>query len=146
MRDFTIISAQASVEASFNEPQILEGYGFTFFGPKGFTFSPVFSREHILIEFSGRFVHEVPDDKFTVVLKKVKGEESVPLFKTLTFRVNHIDHLASHNALEEHGPRFDPPKPDPCDHGHNHDHSGDHSHEHDHEHTHEHTHEHNEAE
>ena len=80
MKDFTIMSAQASVEARFDDPLILEGYGFSFFGQKGYTFSPVFARDHIIVQFQGHFVNEIPDDKFTVVLKKVKGEDAVPLF------------------------------------------------------------------
>ena len=88
MLDFTIMSAQASVEARFDDPLILEGYGFSFFGAKGYTFSPVFARDHIIVQFQGHFVDELPDDKFTVVLKKVRGEDAVPLFQTLTF---HID-------------------------------------------------------
>ena len=40
------------------------------------------------MQFKGHFVDEIPDDKFTVVLKKVRGEDAVPLFQTLTF---HID-------------------------------------------------------
>ena len=87
MQDFTIMSAQASVEARFDDPLILEGYGFSFFGNKGYTFSPVFARDHIIVQFQGHFVDEIPDDKFTVVLKKVKGEDSVPLFQTLTFHI-----------------------------------------------------------
>jgi len=35
-------------------------------------------------------VHELPDDKFTVVLKKVRGEDAVPLFQTLTFHINAV--------------------------------------------------------
>ena len=82
----------------------------------------------MLIEFSGKFVHELPEDKFTVVLKKVKGEESVPLFKTLTFRVNQIDHLGFHNAVENRENRFEAPTGDPCNHD-AHDHShGAHNH------------------
>ena len=88
MLDFTIMSAQASVEARFDDPLILEGYGFSFFGNKGYTFSPVFARDHIIVQFQGHFVEEIPDDKFTVVMKKVRGEDAVPLFQTLTF---HID-------------------------------------------------------
>ena len=88
MLDFTIMSAQASVEARFDDPTVLEGYGFSFFGAKGYTFSPVFGRDHMKVQFQGHFVDEIPDDKFTVVLKKVRGEDAVPLFQTLTF---HID-------------------------------------------------------
>ena len=51
MKDFTIMSAQASVEARFDDPLILEGYGFSFFGQKGYTFSPVFARDHIIVQF-----------------------------------------------------------------------------------------------
>ena len=40
------------------------------------------------MQFQGHFVDEIPNDKFTVVLKKVRGEDAVPLFQTLTF---HID-------------------------------------------------------
>ena len=80
MKDFTIVSAQASVEATFEEPRIMEGYGFSFFGTKGYTFSPVFARDHVVVEFRGRFTSEIPEEKFTVVLKKIKGEEAVPLF------------------------------------------------------------------
>jgi len=95
MLDFTIMSAQASVEARFDDPLILEGYGFSFFGAKGYTFSPVFARDHIIVQFQGHFVEEIPDDKFTVVLKKVRGEDAVPLFQTLTF---HIDIVHPHEA------------------------------------------------
>jgi len=35
----------------------------------------------------GRFLEELPGDKFTIVLKKVTGHEAVPLFQTLTFHV-----------------------------------------------------------
>lgn len=80
MQDFTIMSAQASVEARFDDPIVLEGYGFSFFGNKGYTFSPVFARDHVVVQFQGHFVEEIPDDKFTVVLKKVRGEDAVPLF------------------------------------------------------------------
>lgn len=90
MLDFTIMSAQASVEARFDDPLILEGYGFSFFGAKGYTFSPVFARDHVVVQFQGHFVDEIPDDKFTVVLKKVRGEDSVPLFQTLTFHINAV--------------------------------------------------------
>ena len=98
MQDFTIMSAQASVEARFDDPHILEGYGFSFFGQKGYTFSPVFARDHIVVRFEGHFVKEIPDDKFTVVLKKVRGEDAVPLFQTLTFHINVIgpSHLHKH--------------------------------------------------
>lgn len=51
MKDFTIMSAQASVEARFDDPLILEGYGFSFFGQKGYTFSPIFARDHIIVQF-----------------------------------------------------------------------------------------------
>merc|ERR1712222_26176 len=85
MKDFTIVSAQASEEATFQEPKVIKGYGFSLFGSKGYTFSPVFQRDHMVVEFSGKFSEKIPDDKFTVVLKKVKGESSVPLFSTLTF-------------------------------------------------------------
>lgn len=51
MQDFTIMSAQASVEARFDDPIIQEGYGFSFFGNKGYTFSPVFARDHIIVQF-----------------------------------------------------------------------------------------------
>lgn len=91
MKDFTIVSAQASVEANFEEPKIMKGYGFSFFGPKGYTFSPVFARDSAVVEFRGSFVSEIPEEKFTVVLKKIKGEEAVPLFQTLTFRMSQID-------------------------------------------------------
>ena len=96
MLDFTIMSAQASVEARFDDPLILEGYGFSFFGNKGYTFSPVFARDHIIVQFQGHFVDEIPDDKFTVVLKKVRGEDAVPLFQTLTFHIDivHPGHAA----------------------------------------------------
>ena len=80
MKDFTIMSAQASEEARFDEPNIIQGYGFSFFGVKGYTFSPIFARDHIVVEFRGRFISELPLDKFTVVLKRIKGEEAVPLF------------------------------------------------------------------
>lgn len=83
------------MEARFDDPIILEGYGFSFFGNKGYTFSPVFARDHIIVQFQGHFVSEIPDDKFTVVLKKVRGEDSVPLFQTLTF---HIDIVHPHEA------------------------------------------------
>lgn len=102
MKEFTIMSAQASVEAIFDDPLIMKGYGFSFFGAKGYTFSPVFARDSITIQFSGHFVNEIPEDKFTVVLKKVKGEDAVPLFQTLTFKIiakqapalGHHHHLA----------------------------------------------------
>ena len=100
MKDFTIMSAQASVEAVFDDPVIEQGYGFSFFGTKGYTFSPVFARDHIVVRFAGHFVNEFPEDKFTIVLKKVKGEDAVPLFQTLTFRTmakqpaTHGSHLA----------------------------------------------------
>jgi len=87
MKEFTIMSAQASVEAVFDDPEIMHGYGFCFFGSKGYTFSPVFARDSIVVQFSGHFVNELPSNKFTIVLKKVKGEDAVPLFQTLTFRV-----------------------------------------------------------
>ena len=87
MQDFTIMSAQASVEARFDDPIIMGGYGFSFFGTKGYTFSPVFARDHVVVQFQGHFVDEIPDDKFTVVLKKVRGEDAVPLFQTLTFHI-----------------------------------------------------------
>ena len=74
------MSAQASVEAVFDDPIIEHGYGFSFFGTKGYTFSPVFARDRIIVRFGGHFVHEFPEDKFTIVLKKVKGEDAVPLF------------------------------------------------------------------
>ena len=80
MKEFTIMSAQASVEAVFDDPIIEHGYGFSFFGTKGYTFSPVFARDRIVVRFGGHFVHEFPEDKFTIVLKKVKGEDAVPLF------------------------------------------------------------------
>ena len=100
MKDFTIMSAQASVEARFDDPTILEGYGFSFFGQKGYTFSPVFARDHIIVQFQGHFVEEIPDDKFTVVLKKVRGEDAVPLFQTLTFHINVIHpHALHHHTL-----------------------------------------------
>lgn len=81
----------------------MHGYGFSFFGAKGYTFSPVFARDSITIQFSGHFVSEIPADKFTVVLKKVKGEEAVPLFQTLTFRIiaKQTPVLGSHLALFE---------------------------------------------
>ena len=60
MKDFTIMSAQASVEAVFDDPLILHGYGFCFFGTKGYTFSPVFARDRIVVQFSGHFVDELP--------------------------------------------------------------------------------------
>ena len=87
---------------------ILEGYGFSFFGNKGYTFSPIFARDNIVVQFQGHFVEEIPDDKFTVVLKKVKGEDAVPLFQTLTFHIDivhptqegHVGHML---ALYEMG-------------------------------------------
>lgn len=107
MTDFTIMSAQASVEARFDDPLILEGYGFSFFGTKGYTFSPVFARDHIIVQFQGHFVEEIPHDKFTVVLKKVKGEDAVPLFQTLTFHIETIGapvlHSSHHMQLYEMG-------------------------------------------
>ena len=83
------MSAQASVEAVFDDPLIEHGYGFSFFGTKGYTFSPVFARDRIVVRFGGHFVNEIPEEKFTIVLKKVKGEDAVPLFQTLTFRTVH---------------------------------------------------------
>ena len=82
---------------------IEHGYGFSFFGTKGYTFSPVFARDHIIVRFSGHFVNEVPEDKFTIVLKKVKGEDAVPLFQTLTFRTipKQEPVMGSHLALFE---------------------------------------------
>ena len=100
MKDFTIMSAQASVEARFDDPIILEGYGFSFFGTKGYTFSPIWGRNHMVVQFQGHFVEEIPDDRFTVVLKKVRGEDAVPLFQTLTFHIN-IVHPYHHIALYE---------------------------------------------
>ena len=100
MKDFSIMSAQASVEARFDDPLVLEGYGFSFFGAKGYTFSPIFARDHVVVKFQGHFVDEIPDDKFTVVLKKVKGEDSVPLFQTLTFHIN-ATHQSHHLSLYE---------------------------------------------
>ena len=41
----------------------------------------------MVVMFQGHFVAEIPSEKFTVVLKKVKGEDSVPLFHTLTFEI-----------------------------------------------------------
>ena len=99
MKDFTIMSAQASVEARFDDPIILEGYGFSFFGTKGYTFSPIWGRNHMVVQFQGHFVEEIPDDRFTVVLKKVKGEDAVPLFQTLTFHIN-IVHMNSLNGID----------------------------------------------
>lgn len=101
MKDFTIMSAQASVEARFDDPLIREGYGFSFFGQKGYTFSPVFARDHIIVQFQGHFVNEIPDDKFTVVLKKVRGEDAVPLFQTLTFHINAVHpSVLHHHAMQ----------------------------------------------
>lgn len=94
------MSAQASVEATFDDPLILEGYGFSFFGTKGYTFSPVFARDHVIVQFQGHFVDEIPDDKFTVVLKKVRGEDSVPLFQTLTFHIAMVHPpVLAHHAM-----------------------------------------------
>jgi len=98
------VSAQASEEATFHEPKVTQGYGFSFFGSKGYTFSPVFQRDHMVVEFAGKFVEKIPDEKFTVVLKKVKGEDSVPLFKTLTFNIEfvkgHEKSKVEHNGIE----------------------------------------------
>lgn len=93
MTEFTVMSAQASVEASFDDPLIQDGYGFSYFGPKGYTFSPIFARDQITVKFMGRFLEELPGEKFTIVLKKVTGHEAVPLFQTLTFYVEqaHLD-------------------------------------------------------
>ena len=44
----------------------------------------------------------------------------MPLFKTLTFRVNQIEHLAFHNDAEVLANRFVQPTGDPCDHEHGH--------------------------
>ena len=41
----------------------------------------------MIVMFQGHFVAEIPSEKFTVVLKKVKGEDCVPLFQTLTFEI-----------------------------------------------------------
>ena len=94
------MSAQASVEARFDDPLILEGYGFSFFGNKGYTFSPVFARDHVIVQFQGHFVDEIPDDKFTVVLKKVRGEDAVPLFQTLTFHIAIVRPPVLHHHLQ----------------------------------------------
>ena len=112
MKDFTIVSAQASEEASFSEPRVIKGYGFSFFGTKGYTFSPVFQRDHMIVEFSGRFVHQIPEEKFTVVLKKVKGEDSVPLFQTLTFIIEHVHNF--HDEQGEHINDIENETMDPC--------------------------------
>ena len=63
----------------------------------------------MIVEFTGKFVHEIPHDKFTVVLKKVKGEESVPLFQTLTFSLKHVD-----GFHDEHHPYSNGITNDPC--------------------------------
>lgn len=58
----------------------------------------------MVVEFSGKFSEKVPEDKFTVVLKKVKGESSVPLFSTLTFDVEfvktHVKTETQHNGID----------------------------------------------
>ena len=58
----------------------------------------------MVVEFGGKFVEKIPDEKFTVVLKKVKGEASVPLFKTLTFDIEfvkgHEKSATQHNGIE----------------------------------------------
>jgi len=54
-------------------------------------------------------VDELPDDKFTVVLKKVRGEESVPLFQTLTFHMSAVHPPVLHHhavALYQMGEQF----------------------------------------
>ena len=116
MKDFTIMSAQASEEATFDEPNIVQGYGFSFFGAKGYTFSPIFARDHIVVEFRGRFVSDIPLDKFTVVLKRIKGEEAVPLFQTLTFRMAQIEKFE--DLFQQHRNEVGEdsvPTGDPCD-------------------------------
>ena len=64
----------------------------------------------MVVEFSGKFSEKIPDDKFTVVLKKVKGESSVPLFSTLTFDIEfvktHVKSETQHNGIDN--------KMDPC--------------------------------
>lgn len=47
----------------------------------------------MVVEFRGQFTYEIPPEKFTIVLKKIKGEDAVPLFQTLTFRMSHIENL-----------------------------------------------------
>ena len=51
MLDFTSMSVQTSVEANFDEPVVQKGYGFSFFGNKGYTFSPVFARDKMVVVF-----------------------------------------------------------------------------------------------
>lgn len=66
----------------------------------------MFARDKIVVRFEGQFVDEIPEDQFTVVLKKVRGEDAVPLFQTLTFHVNLVgySHVKHHMvALYEIG-------------------------------------------
>ena len=52
-------------------------------------------------------MEEIPDDRFTVVLKKVRGEDAVPLFQTLTFHINivHPYHaIALYEMIQDYVP------------------------------------------
>ena len=50
----------------------------------------------------GRFLEELPGDKFTIVLKKVTGHEAVPLFQTLTFHVEQAHLDGDFNIVQMH--------------------------------------------
>ena len=53
------------------------------------------------MQFQGHFVEEIPEEKFTVVLKKVRGEDAVPLFQTLTFHINAVHpSVLHHHAMQ----------------------------------------------
>ena len=67
----------------------------------------------MVVEFSGKFVHEIPQENFTVVLKKAKGEGEVPLFQTLTFGIEHV-HEFHDEPVHHHGTGIENETKDPC--------------------------------